>query len=345
MTSDRDALAKRFAQLRDASIEEVERGLPWVQARLAAHEHHSPDDTVRALELLGFWGEMRRLRTAPGVAEMVAQMLESEHVQIRKETCTTLALLRSEPAFDASAALVAALRDPEPMVRQEAAAALGDLASEGAREPLARGLADPDAGVRFESAFALATLSDGRARPVLESALGTRSYSAFAIEGLRKLGDAAAAPALERFAGRLFVPWPEQLAAWATLAGWGHEGAKDRLARKLQRGRVEVRGYAIYLVGHAGLQALRTEVLAIADDARSPLRATAVRAIGQLGRTEDNERLQGWLFDETCGSDVRLEALEALVERGPRAELQADLEAGRLDTPSELRRRAIELLR
>jgi HEAT repeat protein len=62
------------------------------------------------------------------------------------------------------------LRDPEPAVRTQAAAALGEVAGERAVERLAALLEDPDKWVRYGVAESLVRLGSVRGEQVLEAA-------------------------------------------------------------------------------------------------------------------------------------------------------------------------------
>jgi HEAT repeat protein len=68
-------------------------------------------------------------------------------------------------------AYLAALADPDPRVRRQAAAALEVLAERRAVLPLRALLGDPDAGVRANAARALGRLGDGAIVPALVACL------------------------------------------------------------------------------------------------------------------------------------------------------------------------------
>jgi beta-lactamase regulating signal transducer with metallopeptidase domain len=98
----------------------------------------------------------------------------------------------------AAAAFISALEDPDPMVRKEAAFALGEIRSRRATAPLIAALEDPAPAVRHEAAFALGNRGDREAVPYLLNALndespGVRKEAAFA---LANIGDAVAVPGL-----------------------------------------------------------------------------------------------------------------------------------------------------
>ncbi len=67
--------------------------------------------------------------------------------------------------------LIAALRDKDPKVRQDAAATLGEVADERAIEPLTHALTDSDADVRLNAAFAMGMIGDARGIAPLTLAL------------------------------------------------------------------------------------------------------------------------------------------------------------------------------
>lgn len=332
--------ASRFVELRDASPEARRAALGWVELRL----DDEPDLQRRALELLGYWGELRYQRVPMRVAERVRSLVTADEPEVRREACATLALLRPEERWDPSASLIDALSDPAPTVRQEAAAALGDLRASSARSALTRGLEDPHPAVRFECAFALSAFRDDVAREELESALSSPAFRAYAIEGLRRLADPESTGPLRKLARGFFTPWPERLAASAALASLGDEVSARELARRARRGRFEVRSYAVYLIGHAKLVSLKPLVDEIADDGRSRLRPTAVQAVAKFGDPGDDARLDAWLLTSDLDEAVRLEALDALADRDRRDDLRAWLEAGRLSGSTALTERARERL-
>lgn len=326
----------RYGQLRDAGPDERERSLPWVVGQLSK----DPPDQFAALELLGYWGEMRRQPVPRDVAESVARLVGADEMKVRKEACATLALLRTDADFDASPQLLAALGDEAAQVRQEAAAALGDLRVGRASGPLRRLLDDSHPAVRFEAAYALSALGDASGRAALEDALSSPAFRAFAIEGLRKLGDPASLPHLLKLAKGWTTPWPEQLAAWAAAAALGEPRAESELERRATRGRHEVRAYATYLIGYARLRALKPVVDRLAAEPRSKIRATAVQAVAAFGDRADDTRLEAWLLDERAPADVRLEALDALCDRGRAGDVRRWREEGRFEGAPDVDERA-----
>jgi HEAT repeat protein len=90
--------------------------------------------------------------------------------------------------------LIAALRDPRPLVSMHAAEALGQIQDVRAVEPLIAALSDPRDGVRMFAARALGQLGDARAVEPLVVALRDphRNVSTEAIQALGHTGDARA---------------------------------------------------------------------------------------------------------------------------------------------------------
>lgn len=99
--------------------------------------------------------------------------------------------------------LVAALRDPEPMVREIAAQGLGYLGDERAAAPLAAALKDPDVHVRRRAASALITTpAKSVIRELTEATLRDPDATVrrFAVEALGWIGDPAVVTTLARAA-------------------------------------------------------------------------------------------------------------------------------------------------
>jgi hypothetical protein len=94
----------------------------------------------------------------------------------------------AERAAEAEAALLPVIVDPEdPVVRSQAAAALGALGSEGAEEALVNATRDPDAFVRLGALYGLAACGTTRIAPALvesldrESGVNLRAAAALAL--------------------------------------------------------------------------------------------------------------------------------------------------------------------
>lgn len=184
------------------------------------------------------------------------------------------AILLAGPA--ASAPVLAACRDDDPVRREHALALAGNLKLPGGFEEAVRALGDSSFPRRYVAAWTLGELGDPRAVAPLLDAIRNQGgeVARESARALVKLGQAAAAPVR------------------AALPGL----------------RGEARGYAIRILGD-----LRdTEALGILTDALgSPEnRADAAWALGTVGRPEAAEALLPLLADPEWR--VRLEACRSL---------------------------------
>lgn len=112
----------------------------------------------------------------------------------RRARLAELAAVEKNPAATRVAPLKALLADKDPLVRGEAARALGRSKAPAALEELSSGLANEDANVRWGSAEGLAELGDRRGVPALLKALGhaERNTRWKAAQALGDLKDARA---------------------------------------------------------------------------------------------------------------------------------------------------------
>lgn len=319
------ALAARIRQGPDRSrleaileAAEVEASpSPEVESALIAalYDEH-PGLRQAAMDVLGRLASERGLVVEPKVVERVITLAKDPSPRVRQEACVALAILRDDLELPGRIEVLRAnLEDPVEYVRQEAAAALGDLAAKEAISALIHRLVDRDRGVRFEAALALATLGDPSGRPVLEEGLERNASRLDACAGLRRLGDPAAITALERIGRKLLLPWVDRLTIQATLYHLGVTAAAEAiLERTHARGREE-RAYALALLGTHRI----TEGLPrLAEVARSndPLADTAVRALGELGLPEGRAPLEALLADPRVTTELKADA-EAALRRLP----------------------------
>lgn len=118
----------------------------------------------------------------------------SEHAPTRRLVMRLLGRYGSEE--EAINMLMAGLRDPDPLVRGQAAIGLGYRQAKSALPALMQATADADDHVRGTAAYALGRLRDSTARPALRRLLNDESAAvrAVAAESLQKLGDSSVAP-------------------------------------------------------------------------------------------------------------------------------------------------------
>lgn|GEM_PF-2908926 len=159
-------------------------------------------------------------RQVPAIAR--ATVDPDEAVRATAVRCLGRAPL--ELAEEVSSAAMPALDDASPLVRAEAAVALGRLGGPSAVAPLALRLTEPEESVRRAAAVALGAIGDRKAVAALSFAIDDRSASvaAAAALALGELGDPSALSVLER---TLLEP------------GWGpvHVAAAQALAKLDQR--------------------------------------------------------------------------------------------------------------
>jgi HEAT repeat protein len=268
-----------------------------------------------ALDALGRIAEFRGVAIELETASKIARMAGDPDPGVRSETAIALAMISKGGGQSETErlALHRLLEDPDASVRREAAAALGDVRDETAKEGLAsRAAGDGDGDVRFEAAFALAAMQDRRALGELISALDKPRRRLDACEGLRRLNDPAAIPALEKLATRFFLAWPDRLTALATMHALGDAAAGIGVLERTRSRNREERAYALALIGShriaAGLQVL----IELASNPKDALRDTAVRALGELGDRAGTEVLERVAADPSAAAEIRADAQAAL---------------------------------
>lgn len=298
-----------------ALIARVERDTePHLDALAKELEASLADDAAAvrhaALDALGRLSEFRGLKLDARVSSRVAALANDPDARVRAEVAVALVLL---PATGSErGTLDRLLEDPSPIVRQEAAAALGDHGDPEAVDILAAHLTDESSDVCFEAAFALASLRDSRGLEVLVDALDTNLRRLDACEALRRLGDRRATPALQRTLGRFFLGWPDRLTILATLHALGDSTAAEGLIARARSRNREERAYALSLLGQQRVKDGGSVLSETATNARDPLRDTAVRALGDLGDRAWSNVLYEIALDDASPLELRADALTAL---------------------------------
>lgn len=226
-----------------------------------------------------------QLRSSTITFEAALRDLQSRRDRVRAEAAHALGDA-SEPEDRARAvpALIAALDDPRPEVRTEAALSLGDLDSERAVEPLEQRLEDPVPAARQAAAIALGRLGAGAAFPALARAL-------------------AEGPADLRFQ------------AATSLAEIDPERAREPLLAALADSDGEVVGAAALALGAIGEAAAVAPLVALLDDwSRPQTRFDIGYALADLGDPRAVDVLGPLLEEERWAWDG-IEALERLGHR------------------------------
>jgi aminopeptidase N len=185
------------------------------RAQLARDPH--PVGRIAAAQALG------RLGSAEAVAWLGAALARERHWAVQGEIAAALGQIRSDGAL---AALVRALRSPDPRVRRPVVRALGEFRSPRLLPLFAR-LAREDESyfVAGEALRALGRSRDASVLPELARALGEAeswndTVRVGAVEGLGELGTPGALATL-RGRTRYGLPHPSRMAAIRTLATLG----------------------------------------------------------------------------------------------------------------------------
>lgn len=270
----------------DALLEAMEDREPsreLVEAVIRVLDDEHPGLRQAALETIGRYAAFADVKVNMAVVERAIELTMDDSAKVRAEAAGALALLADDVDHPPRQyALLRLLEDGEEEVRQEAAAALGDLAIADAKDPLADLLDDPSEDVRFEAAFALASMKDVRARPTLEGALPKTRRRLDAMKALGLLGDPAAAPALERYTKGLLVAWADRLTACATLYLLGDKSKAEHVLARTTARKLEERTYAVALIGTHRIVEGEAIVERIAQDKKDPLRDTAAESLAKL---------------------------------------------------------------
>jgi HEAT repeat protein len=261
------ALRESPAARREELVRSIERSEPERLASLALQNMHAPDAADRVI--------------ATGLAARAG-------------------------SAESTAAVVAALSDPDPVVRRTAASAMTTLRTPGAVPALTRSLADPQVDVRVEAVRALGLIDDDGVPPVLidtlkDPELRVREMAAEALTRwhspavARKLGAALASPDLRRPAGDV-------------LARMG-QPAVDPLVEVAAGDDVEAAAAAGALLERiAGASAFTTSLSSVDPETRF----RAVQVLGAMGGSVAADALLEALSDP----DVRIRSRAATLLGG-----------------------------
>ena len=319
--TDDDPETRLHAVLKAAEPTDEPAAGPLVEGLVRRLHDPHPGVIQASLESLTRLIEAGRASVGDQALDRAIELAEHDSPLVRAEAVGALGVFCPDAERPRrSTRLLAALEDKDDEVRRTAAAACGDLGLDAARPLLAeRLLAHP--ATRFEAAFALASLKDPRARAVLENALGAKKTRLDALEGLRRLGDPNAAPAVRTVANGWLVPWVDRLSAWATLATFGDPNAGQRLRDKTESRRMEERVYALYLLGRYRISAGREAVTRIAQNPSHRERETALDALAHYGDADATTLLIAVAEDPNESSDARVTAARSLaLLAGPEVE-------------------------
>jgi HEAT repeat protein/beta-lactamase regulating signal transducer with metallopeptidase domain len=269
-------------------------------------------------------------------------------------------------------ALLAALKDSDPGVRQAAAESLGRIGDPRALDGLTAALGDANVEVRRSAVEALGNLEDPKAIPALTRATGDASPAVrreaaeallgfdepsagepllkllndsdlrvrlTALEGLSQRGDKRALAPLSKL---VKDPNAEVRArAVRALSRYKDPGAQDGLVTALKDENADVRVAAAAGLGELELKTAPQGLLDATRDGSAEVRQQVAEALGQIHDAKAVPQLKAMLDD--ADPDVRNSAVEALSEIRDGAALQA-LIAAMQSKDATVRRAAAQAL-
>jgi len=218
----------------------------------------------------------------------------------------------------ALSALMVALNDPEPSVREQAISVLGQFRYEPAADSFIQSLSDTEPSIREQAAWALGMLRSDRAIEALRAALGdeddsVREQAAWALGMIRD--ERGVEPLLD--AARDAEPNVREQAVWS-LGMIQDERAADALVAALRDEDEDVREQAAWALGMIRDERAAPALTGTLRDEDPDVREQAAWALGMLRSESAVEALIESLRDED--SDVREQSAWALgMIRDPRA--------------------------
>ncbi len=223
---------------------------------------------------------------AARVDELVAEMRRTDSNRQKAWLAGALADI-GDAAVDP---LIGLLEDPDPILRQEAAVALGRIAPARATGPFLKLLSDENQSVRF---WAISALGQVRAEEAVGPLIGilegrTKSTSRAAAVALGRIGSPAAVDALVGF---LDAPsWWDRVAAVEALGEIASEAAVDALIARFAGEEVHVRRSIVLSLLKTGSGRARGTLEAALGDEDKDVRLYAAEALKRLGSRSAEKR-------------------------------------------------------
>ncbi len=250
-----------------------------------------------------------RILMADTVAEQIAA-LKDEDWAIREEAATALGALRDARAV---VPLLSVLRDSDRAVRE---AAIGALTAIGEPSVPALGLclSDPQVGVQESASAVLASIADGRVLAPLIASLGNRDWIVrmHAAKALGRIKDPSALePMIPLLQDKVKAVREEATVALAAIG----DAAIPSLLEALRHAEWLVRLHAVEALGKMRSSAAVEPLLSVLfNDQDQAIREDVVRALGQIG----DGRAVEFLVTAMKEPGLRTLAVEALGRIGDR---------------------------
>jgi quinoprotein glucose dehydrogenase len=272
-------------------------------------------------------------RRVAAAGEKLVPLLGDASSRVRFQSALALGKIGHKPAFDALISMAADNADKDPILRHGVVMGLVGVAkpeqlaekkSDGSaaiknaavvalrrlRSPLvAEFLRDPDEGVVLEAARAIYDKPVPEALPALAELVNTNTTKnprvlERAINANYRLGQAAHARALVRFAGNPDVPESSRREALDALADWGNPDSKDRLLYMWRP--LPGRG------PNDATIALAPALPPLLKGQPSGVSEAAARAARELKLKDAAQPLAELVMNQKAGSGARMAALHAL---------------------------------
>lgn len=248
------------------------------------------------------------------VVEQIAA-LKDEDWAVREEAATALGSYRDSRAVGP---LVAVLKDPDRAVREAAIAALTSI-GEASVVALGACLKDPNLNVQEAAAAILSAIGDGRVLDPLIEGLSSADWIVrmHAAKALGRIGEARAAPALMP----LLQDKVKAVRAEAAnaLAAMG-EAAVPLLVEALKHDQWLVRLHAVEALGRIRSSGAVEPLLRVLfNDPDAAVREDAARSLGEIG----DPRAVEFLLTAMREPGLRTRAIEALGKIGDRRAVSA----------------------
>ena len=181
--------------------------------------------------------------------------------------------------------LIAALSDPDPLVRRQAAEALGRMSDPRSVEPLIDGLSDPDPLIRRQIIQALGKIKDPRAiDPLIKILIDTDEKPYIRATAAEALGSIQQDIAVNALISALYDEhWVVRSRAVQALGKIKDPRAVDSLIGRLKDGDATVRGYAAQALGELKDARAVEPLKAALEDGSLTVRKKAAQALTKIG--------------------------------------------------------------